>query len=120
MLWGVPFVLIGLYLIIGRFFADALARRRTIYGLTNERVIIIAGLFNASVKSLSLRTLSNVSLTERRDGTGTIALGPPGPGAWWGGSSWPGVGQHVAPALDGVPDARSVYQSIGAAQNAAV
>src|SRR6186713_2604653 len=32
-LWGIPFVLAGLYLIVGRFFVDARLRSRTYYGL---------------------------------------------------------------------------------------
>jgi len=37
-LWGVPFVLLGLYLVFGRFITDASIRRRTIYGVTDKRV----------------------------------------------------------------------------------
>src|SRR4051794_20349416 len=39
-LFGVPFVLAGLYITIGRFFYDAHQRSQTVYALTNERVII--------------------------------------------------------------------------------
>ena len=63
-LWGAPFVLVGLYFVFGRFIADAAERRRTVYGLTNERVLIISGLFRRQVKSLNLRTLPEVSLSE--------------------------------------------------------
>ena len=119
MLWGIPFVAVGLYMIVGRFFVDARVRERTVYGLTSERVILISGLFKPSIKSISLKTLSDVSLSERTDGTGTITLGPLGPGAWFGGNSWPGSRQQMPPALEGIPDVRIVYQSIRAAQKAA-
>lgn len=51
-LWGVPFVLVGLYFIFGRFFVDANQRAGTAYGFTDRRVVISSGLFSRSVKSL--------------------------------------------------------------------
>jgi hypothetical protein len=56
-LWGIPLVLVGLYLIVGRFFVDALQRARTYCALTNERAIIVSGLLGQKVKSLPLRTV---------------------------------------------------------------
>lgn len=116
-LWGIPFVLMGLYLIFGRFLVDARLRAKTFYGLTNERVIIVSGLFQRSIKSLDLETLTGISLTERSDRSGTISLGP-GHSlyAWFGQSSWPGVGQYSVPAFDSIEDAKAVYESIRDAQ----
>ncbi len=75
-LWGIPFVLVGLYFVFGRFLVEAKGREKTYYGVTDERIIIVSGLFSRKVKSLNLRTLSDVSLTEKADGSGTITFGP--------------------------------------------
>ena len=119
-LWGVPFVLAGLYLIFGRFVVDAMTRAKTTYGLTERRIIIVSGLFSRSVKSLQLRTVSDVTLNERPDGSGTITFGPSHPMArWLGDAAWPGVGSYSGPAFDLIPRAREVYQRIRAAQGSA-
>ena len=34
-LWGLPFLLAGLYVVVGRFFHDVIVRRRLIYGVSN-------------------------------------------------------------------------------------
>jgi hypothetical protein len=40
-LWGIPFVLVGLYNMVGRFFFDARSRARTFYGLTDRSLLLI-------------------------------------------------------------------------------
>lgn len=119
-LWGIPFVLIGLYLIAGRFWHDAAHRRRTAYGVTPERVVIISGLFSRRIKSIDLDTLSDVTLTERRGGAGTVSFGPSStlPG-WYGGVGWPWTGSHFVPAFELPSDAREVYEMVRAARRAA-
>lgn len=39
-LWGIPFVLIGLYFILGRFIYKTRKKARTVYGLTDTRAIV--------------------------------------------------------------------------------
>ena len=115
--WGIPFVLIGVYLIVGRFFLDAKQRSKTFYGLTNERVVIVSGIVSRNLKSLQLGTLSDVSLAERADGRGTITFGPTAP--WWsGGGEWPGTSKASSPAFESISGAREVFERIRSAQKA--
>jgi hypothetical protein len=115
-LWGIPFVLVGLYLIVGRFLLDARRRSRTFYGLTDQRAIIVSAGRSRKVTSLNLRTLHDLSVTEKSDGTGTIAFGPVNSLAWWwAGTNWPGVPQGP-PSFEMVQDAKEVYDVIRQAQ----
>jgi hypothetical protein len=113
-LFGVPFVIVGLYLIFGRFYVDARNRARTTYGITSERIIIVSGLFSPQVKSLQLRTLSDISLTESRDGSGTISFGPT---TFVRGfpMSWNGSG-NSAPSFEMIEGAKGAYGIIRSAQ----
>src|SRR4051812_33856940 len=42
-LWGIPFVAIGLYMIFGRFILKARRKRETAYGLTDQRALVAVG-----------------------------------------------------------------------------
>jgi hypothetical protein len=117
-LWGIPFVAVGLYLIAGRFLYDAWRRSRTAYAVTNERVILQSGGVRPSVLSLRLATIPALSLTEGRGGVGTISFGGgAGIASFLGGmQGWPGAAKYVGPQFDLVPNVRSVYETIQAAQ----
>jgi hypothetical protein len=78
-LWGMPFVLIGIYMIIGRFFFDAKRRSGTIYGLTNKRAIIISGFFGKQTTSINLKNIPELQVSKNADGSGTIILGANSP-----------------------------------------
>ncbi|MGQ0635807.1 MAG: PH domain-containing protein [Planctomycetaceae bacterium] len=112
----IPFVLVGLYVIFGRFVVDAKRRQRTFYGVTNERIIIVSGLFSRSIKSLNLDTLSDLSLTERAGGAGTITFGPIPPWYAWSGPAWPGMGLAEVPSFELAGEAKHVYDVIRSAQ----
>ena len=120
-LWGVPFVLIGLYLIVGRFFFEAKQRNHTFYAVTNERILIVSGVLNRKVKSLNLRTLSDLSLSEGKGDEGTISFGGGSPLSFMfgGSSSWPGMGSNLGPRFELVNHAKSVFEIIRVAQRAA-
>jgi hypothetical protein len=116
MLWGIPFVLVGLYMVVGRFFFDAQQRARTFYAVTPERILIVSGVFSRKVKSLNLRTLSDVSLSENRNGEGDITFGPQSPfPSFFSNSGWPGA-QQQAPKFELLAEAKAVFEKIRGAQ----
>jgi hypothetical protein len=118
-LFGLPFVLVGLYAIFGRFIVDWQRRAKTFYGLTNQRIIIISGLFSRKVKSMYLRTLSEITLSEKSDRTGTITFGRTDPwSAWFQNMGWPGVPRE-GPSFEMIEDAKRVYERIRGAQSKA-
>jgi hypothetical protein len=120
-LWGIPFVVVGLYLIAGRFFVDAWQRGRTYYGITNERILFVSRGFQRQVSSLPLRNLPDVTLSERRDRSGTITFGAASPmHGWLAESSWPGMGKQLPPRFEMVENARQIYGQIQTAQRASL
>ena len=74
-LWGVPFVLIGQYMIWGRFLYLAWRKRRTFYGLTDKRVIVINLGMRRRITDGYLNALPSVTFFERSDKIGTIDFG---------------------------------------------
>lgn len=116
-LWGIPFVLVAFFMIVGRFFVDAWSRARTTYAVTSERVIINSGLFMTTTQSLDVRTLTNMTVQERPNGTGTITFGAVNPFA----AMYPGTSRLTVqqmPRFYLIPDARRVYNIIREAQQA--
>lgn len=111
-LFGVPFVIIGLVFVFGRFIIDAKQRESTFYGLTEDRIIIKSGVFSKNVKSLNIKTLSDIEYNEKNDGTGTISIGPKNPMMIWGNgmSWWPGMKSNTQ--LDSISEVRKVYNQI--------
>lgn len=72
-LFGLPFLLIGLGIILAPLWAF-LKGGNTVYAVTNQRVMIITGTSNRSVKSLTPADIVSVDHRERPDGSGDIAI----------------------------------------------
>jgi len=110
-LWGIPFILIGLYLLFGRFWTDAKQRENTSYGITDRRVIMIAGLWNQKVRSLDLKSLSDFTMTQRSDGSGNITMASLNPLLQlMGNPRLSGTSNQTAmPTLEMIPDVARVY-----------
>jgi hypothetical protein len=114
---GVLFVLIGLYLIFGRFYYAAWQRARTRYALTSERAIIVCG---RETRSLYLRQLESVTLLEGRNSVGSVILGEYSARhilewmvpSWGAGTGWPGSGPFNPPRFDLIENAPRVHELI--------
>lgn len=68
-LFGIPFVIVGLYLIVGRFLHDSYIRKQIIYGITDKRIVIKRG---DKLRFVDLSSLTDIQLTEKKDGSGSI------------------------------------------------
>lgn len=109
-LWGLPFLAVGFYMVIGRFFADAWVRGRTRYLVTSQRVAISRA-NGARVKSLDIRRLPALELQEGRNGRGTIRFGESVSAfAYNRGAMLPSA--DPTPQFIGIDDAQAVYMLI--------
>ena len=103
-IWGVPFVLMGLYITVGRFFFRARQLARTRYAVTDRRVII------ADRRETVFLPYGQIPLLQkevRANGTGTIWFQPPTSyGAGKHHRRVPGVG------FEEIADAERVYKLI--------
>jgi hypothetical protein len=75
MLWGIPFVLIGQYMIWGRFFYAAWKKKRILYALTSERLFTLVRPPQQKIVSIYLRSVPGIDKQIRRDGIGTLKFG---------------------------------------------
>ena len=73
-LFGVPFVCMGLYMTVGRFFHAAWLRENTAYVITTGKIIRRRG---NKIDMLDAKTMPAIHVTARTDGTGTIQFGQP-------------------------------------------
>jgi hypothetical protein len=114
-LWGIPFVLIGVYLILGRLFARRWIRRGSLYALTDQRILSFSPSWRSRsrVKMIWLSSYPPLEKRGGRDNHGTLCIGSMAPGQHWlgGNSGWPGAGRMRGSAivLADIPDIASVY-----------
>lgn len=79
-LFGTPFVAIGLYMMFGRFLADAKTRAKTFYAVTDQRILFVRGDAGSSqaVTSLELKNIGDITFNQDKTGRGTIVFGATG------------------------------------------
>lgn len=113
-LWGIPFLLVGFYITVGRFFVDAQQRKGTFYALTNQRAIILTTSFQRQVRSLNLKNLPETVLVVHNDNSGTITFGQQFHplASWYAGMPLPGRDRYLPPSFELIDDAQDVYNLI--------
>jgi hypothetical protein len=115
-IWGIPFIVIGQYMIWGRFFYAAWKKSRTCYAVTNKRILVLNIGGNRKLTDGYIDRLSSVTLTNQKDGVGTIEFAPePERQSSWGSSRRGGISMDIdlsRLAFFDIPDAKSVYQMI--------
>lgn len=70
--FGIPFILAGMHLLVGRFWFDARARARTVFGVTDRRVIRLSK--GEVYREIALGKIEDVAAWARKDGSGTIRI----------------------------------------------
>lgn len=108
-LFGIPFVVVGFYILIGRFIHDSWRRKSTFYAITDERLIIKT---KKNISSTPINKYLEINFDEHSSGRGTISLGPKvsmfNNRENAGISSWSGA--PLAPTLEKVEKGREVYE----------
>lgn len=109
-LWGIPFVLIGQYIIWGRFIYAAWLKRRTDYAVTNRRVLVVQKGWKRQVASAYVDALPTLVKEVRSGGIGTLRFAEV-QSMWsrqrgWG--AWNGLSIGGTPTFVDIPEVDSV------------
>jgi hypothetical protein len=110
MLWGIPFVVVGQYFIWGRFLVKRWDRKRTVYAVTNQRVLMLRG---RSLQSIFMSQLPPIVQSSRVDGSGSLEFGSTG--GSYGYAVWANSGMdlfamgRVPLAFYDIPNVTEVY-----------
>jgi hypothetical protein len=79
-LWGVPFVIAGLYFVFGRFFYKAWKKTRTYYAVTDKRILVlITTIMGRKLQAAYINSLPNINKSINSKGVGTIKFGNQSP-----------------------------------------
>ena len=113
-LWGIPFVVAGQYLIWGRFIYAAWKKKRTYYGATNRRVIVVQDGWSRKTACAYLDTLPTLIKEGGPGTTGILRFAQPEPvwskGRGW--SAWDSMAIGSVPAFVDVQDVDSLYRLV--------
>jgi hypothetical protein len=113
-LFGIPFVLMGLYFIFGRFLYKNWKKKRTWYAVTDKRALVLTQTFGQKLQAADLKSLPTMNKTIQKDGSGSVTFG----NSSWMFSMYENTGMEIFGSLNGsgatsfydIKDAEKVYQ----------
>jgi len=114
MIWGIPFVVIGQYVIWGRFLYAAWKKKRTHYAVTNRRVIVVQDGWKRQMASTYIDTLPTLIKEGGSIGIGTLRFAQPD--SMWSGrrgwGAWDGMAVGNVPTFWDIEDVDSIYRMV--------
>lgn len=112
-LFGIPFVLIGLYLVPGKLFYRYWRRSRTYFAVTNKRVLVITNAPRKTCMSAYLESLAAITKSIGQSGIGTLRFGNPLPtyAQWWA-FPWADESADGVPTFYDIRDAEMVFRLV--------
>ena len=120
-LFGLLFVLIGIYLMVGRFFYKNYQKQNTFYALTNQRVLI-SKTAKKNLQTQWIHEISTIHKSVDSAGIGTLIFGNiPMFGSFYGNTGLDFLASQYnndVMALYDIPNAEEVYHQISQLQSA--
>jgi len=119
-LFGVPFVLVGLYMIFGRFIYKRWRKTNTYYAVTDKRVLVLTKLWRSDLQAIRIGVIPTLNLSVGRDGRGTIVFGNTSYASTYANSGMDFFGGFYgsqAPAFYDIKDAREVHDLVNKLMN---
>lgn len=104
------FLIVGLYMLVGRFIVDMIARSKIRYFLTSARAVIESGVMRRELRSVQLAAVAEIVFRQGRKGMGTVRFGAQGPFGMIP-PSWPGARQMLPPTFEAIENAEHVYKT---------
>jgi hypothetical protein len=117
-LFGLIFVIVGLYFIFGRFIYKRWKKRKTYYAVTDRRVLSLSEAFGRQFQESDIKLISDISKRVRSDGIGTLIFGGTQSSIFSGYQFYTNTGMDILPfyttplAFSDIHDADRVYKLI--------
>ncbi|MCT4584436.1 MAG: hypothetical protein N4A54_05870 [Peptostreptococcaceae bacterium] len=113
-LFGIPFILVGIYLLIGRFFYKAYIYKNRYYYVTDKRIIILTNTNYQNIESKYISQIPTINKKVRMDGSGTLIFGNNYRSNY---RSNRRSHQELTPSFHNITDANKVYRIVNEIRN---